>query len=808
MAEKDHQVRRIASISLYRRLAFFFAGLEPQVEKESRALLNSILAADSYLSRLIVLWRNKSVVKAALVHWGRQSRFSLLLRALVKPGRIARSILRPVLTVVIWSVKTLLSPIVVMVLLFRKRKKDSFGGDLRILLEELRMYRFKKGMQIHALIYQAKDLIPFLQLSAQQSWGVNAVIVTNSSRLGSLFETSGHDVYVFPGEPVINKTEEIKIYQEIYSLVEELKSHMRNVCHGQYEVTEVLSGEWVTGMTRSLSFYSMVDHLAKNGVGEVIYLFDHSLGAFDHIALDLTSGEYQNSNLDAWQVSESEGVTDSCRLSLGDDLRSYDEPLTKKGGDYEKSIPDWLSVMHKRRTSRSPLQRLRYQYSQIRDSFWAIKEELQSSPPVSTPADQPVMIVTQAAPGTIYWKALLSTIRGLIDRGVPLVALTMQHLTYVELTSMGITTYVIGQNVRFPRSREHVEQAKKLSRRFMLQMSTFSPSKELEDELDVWSRDRIKHDLRLLGAVQMTHSQIRRAMIQLDLIDDLMDAVTPRSVLVMPHSSPLAKQAQVAARQRGIPTVSMPSVAIAGHRRSIPIDWNVDYIACYGEQCRDAFLDLGYAEEGLVLTGNAALDQLHELNRHADPDSVMEKLGFPVNKKLIVVATSRIDPKEYRWINEIIAYCRETDLARVVLKTHPSFSKDIYSGIDTSDGYCHVVEDFEIYELIVASTLVVTDYSTVGAEAVLVGKHLMVVNLFGKPYPSNNYDQYGIAELVDDLADTRQVVGYLLDSNHTNLKAQTDREAFLQQYNIMNDGRAGQRIADLLVNLPVGSGDS
>ena len=150
----------------------------------------------------------------------------------------------------------------------------------------------------------------------------------------------------------------------------------------------------------------------------------------------------------------------------------------------------------------------------------------------------------------------------------------------------------------------------------------------------------------------------------------------------------------------------------------------------------------------------------------------------------------------------MVDLCREREDCQVIVKVHPSFTINDYPKFDGPDDwrYVEVIEDADLYELIKVSDVCVTDYSTAGAEAVVMGKPLIVVNLLGKRYPSNNYDEYGVALSITRADQVKEVVSKVLDEEETRNRLARAREQFINEYNYLNDGQAAKRIVDLLAD--------
>jgi hypothetical protein len=399
----------------------------------------------------------------------------------------------------------------------------------------------------------------------------------------------------------------------------------------------------------------------------------------------------------------------------------------------------------------------------------------------------PVVVVAEAVPGSVYWRALNELIRAMAARDVPCVVLTTKRDTAKKMSRAGVISF------QLPNTKPNFEAH-----------GVRGAIQSLREQLDQPWDDPVEAAIvRGLADSEQMERAVARGLRVGTAFAALFEECRPRSVFVMPQSSDLADQVRPAARRAGIPVISSPPVTIAPHRRSVPW-WDADFICCYGRQCTEAFTTLGFDPRRLLLTGNPAFD---DLVRSLGPTP--ERVGSS-NKRVILIATSRIDPEEPVWIERLVEHCLARGDTRVVAKAHPSYSASDYelpSGNPGPDLY-EVVEGTPIPDLLRIADVVVTDYSTVGTEAGLVGRPMLVVNLLGKPYPSNNYDRMGIALLVERLDEMGSKLDSVLNDPETLARFRSAHDAFCMDYNGPNDGAAAERICDVLCDPPPAISDA
>lgn len=408
-----------------------------------------------------------------------------------------------------------------------------------------------------------------------------------------------------------------------------------------------------------------------------------------------------------------------------------------------------------------------------------------------------VVAVTDIIKPDLYWKANFSVFRELEKRKIPFVIATSDARIKFSALLKGwkVAMPVTGLSELAGSNNSALREYFRLADEYVaLQREAGAPAAGLLDKrliISEWlaSRDRLPEVL----ISQLVAEQFRIAL----------SSGTVKSALVLPHWAYLANILTVVARTVGIRIVSAPLVSVAGNKASI-VGWeSISDIGCYGRQCQDAFSKLGTDQNKLHLIGNLSLDRLVTLSEKSAKRNLRGVLiAEKPNKKIILVATSRIDVNENKWIEHLVRHCKSRGDCRVVVKIHPSFSEHAYSNIhDANDkSLCQVIKNADIYDLIVASRVCVTDYSTVGAEAVIAGKHLIVVNMTNKKFPANDYVEMGVATGVSSMNDLNKVFDSILDGGDVSPALHSGIANFVRAYNHKNDGKAASRLVDLIIS--------
>ncbi|MBF0563286.1 MAG: CDP-glycerol glycerophosphotransferase family protein [Alphaproteobacteria bacterium] len=394
----------------------------------------------------------------------------------------------------------------------------------------------------------------------------------------------------------------------------------------------------------------------------------------------------------------------------------------------------------------------------------------------------PQIVISDGMVESNYWRAVQT-----LDE----VGRWRNRLVLVITSSWQITIDAMARGI--PVIRLGLETGKPADAPFVANFSRFQAQALALAERPGWT-DSVRVALEWLASPHRIDSLFNAKETQKE-IGDLLARSKARSLLLLPHWSPGAKWGGIEALRRKIRLISVPVMTVAGYASSI-IGWeDMDIIAAYGEQCVEAFVAMGYRRERLPVIGNVLFDHLFAMNREPCLQQVNHRLGcsLPLGKKVILVATSRIDQGEDTWIVDLARRCGERGDCVVLCKPHPTYASSYPL---PTGGALFVLRSGPVEEAIMLADLVITDFSTVGAQAVFLKRRLMVVNTSGRPFPANDYASLGVASLAERAEDVPDLAFGALD--HPGSLDQEAIAAFLRDFNGPCDGHAAARLWDLL----------
>ncbi|MEM2619605.1 MAG: CDP-glycerol glycerophosphotransferase family protein, partial [Candidatus Hadarchaeales archaeon] len=231
-------------------------------------------------------------------------------------------------------------------------------------------------------------------------------------------------------------------------------------------------------------------------------------------------------------------------------------------------------------------------------------------------------------------------------------------------------------------------------------------------------------------------------------------------------------------------------------------------IAVWGEYSKRCFEMKGIPPERIRVTGNPLMDELVEMK--FNPGEIRKQLGVPRRAKLIVYASSNpIDinywtekeSKEFvRLLNRIVLGLKDCFL---VIRPHPTEREERYLRYLKSEDLSRtlVSKKENLYEILAATDILITDISGVGSEAAVMGKPVIVVNLTGKPYPTEQYPallmREGVAVEVRRKDELLPTIERLLNKKSQN-ELMKNREKFVRKYFYRIDGKSSERVAKLI----------
>jgi len=236
--------------------------------------------------------------------------------------------------------------------------------------------------------------------------------------------------------------------------------------------------------------------------------------------------------------------------------------------------------------------------------------------------------------------------------------------------------------------------------------------------------------------------------------------------------------------------------------------FNSENIALYGDGVRDEFRKRGVEEGRMIVTGAPVYDFMKDrvgVKKGASNVKCLEKYGINGGEKLIVFASQPHDNKIYKieekrkMFRALIEVMPSLPNKKLVIKLHPYESDELTNGVRKGFDRNNVVvvKDVNIFDLIGVCDLLITKFSTSAMEAILLGKPVIIMNLGGMPdiFP---YVENNVALGVYRSEDLLPAIKRILEGDKMYKEFLAERERFVRKFAFRLDGKATERVADLI----------
>lgn len=290
----------------------------------------------------------------------------------------------------------------------------------------------------------------------------------------------------------------------------------------------------------------------------------------------------------------------------------------------------------------------------------------------------------------------------------------------------------------------------------------------------------------------------------LGIVDEIISEEDPGLLICVDETGLLGKSIAAQGKRRLIPTLNVQH----GVRSDSPWieDQLFDRFAVFGPATREVFSTRGNHPDMFVCTGVPRYDDLFRRRGLKSRLKVAAELGLDPNRPIVVFASQRswghMTPTvKSQTLMALVLAWQETD-SQLVVKLRSGQDDYLPAEILEVPGWesALVTTNYDLYDLLHASDLVVTAWSTVGMEAVALGKPLLIINLTGQP-DHIPYVTQRIAMGVYQPEDVKPALKQLLTSEVPIPEYAENRKKFIRQHLTRDDGRSAERLADLMLSM-------
>jgi hypothetical protein len=256
-------------------------------------------------------------------------------------------------------------------------------------------------------------------------------------------------------------------------------------------------------------------------------------------------------------------------------------------------------------------------------------------------------------------------------------------------------------------------------------------------------------------------------------------------------------------------TKMLSHILLSAGWRTRVLDWGTGRgktIAVMSEHSKDILLSRGVLETKIVITGSPLFDDSAQYASRFDEMSTRKNLGVKKHEYIVLWLTQPFF-EDGTWskrmrnelIQSVVDVTNNIDQLKLILKIHPRESLEDYKKIlDKYNGKKIIlVKDFNLNELILLSTAVLTVNSTAGVLAAVHKKPLILLDYF-RDGSTQIFDDVGIkvcnsASLHEAL--TELIMKKPADSKYLKDNANNSVEKLLGKL----DGQASYRVANVVL---------
>ncbi|MFQ5552789.1 MAG: CDP-glycerol glycerophosphotransferase family protein, partial [Thermoplasmata archaeon] len=224
--------------------------------------------------------------------------------------------------------------------------------------------------------------------------------------------------------------------------------------------------------------------------------------------------------------------------------------------------------------------------------------------------------------------------------------------------------------------------------------------------------------------------------------------------------------------------------------------------AVMGPYAKRVFAKLGYEAEDVVVTGQPRFDALEGLRDSKEATCL--RLGLDRSQRTLLVATPVLRNAEQRaaFMAAIIRAANRVGQLNLVVKVHPREATEPYHELMREEGAgdALVIADFPVPSLLHACDLLVSSYSTMALEALIVGKPVVVLNIPGEAayYP---FGEQGVSATASDELELEGAIRELLLNGGETEEMAIRTQRFVREHAYARDGRSSERVAGLIRDL-------
>ena len=302
---------------------------------------------------------------------------------------------------------------------------------------------------------------------------------------------------------------------------------------------------------------------------------------------------------------------------------------------------------------------------------------------------------------------------------------------------------------------------------------------------------------------------------QIEIAKEVVTEQDPNLILVTSEYGFFERALIVAGKLKGIPTLAIQHGSIGPLHKgymypkgSISAYGSVetpycpipDKTAVYGRYDHDLLTKMSaYPPSSIVITGQPRYDILAVAKRFFSKEKFWSKLNLNPDRKIVLVATENLPiPQGEAFLRNSFRALKNFPDLQIVVKPHPREKGEWYNKVVKEENVMAIIlsRKADTFEALYACDLLITGFSTVITEATILGKPSVTLHIGKKEDPTPYYKDVTLRIYREE--DLVSAIREALYDEKTRDKLKKAGKKFVYQHAYKQDGRATERVADLI----------
>lgn len=310
-------------------------------------------------------------------------------------------------------------------------------------------------------------------------------------------------------------------------------------------------------------------------------------------------------------------------------------------------------------------------------------------------------------------------------------------------------------------------------------------------------------EMKQLGIFEVLSWRVMFLQQIIDATEDLLRG-SVKGIVTASGVHPIGKTVLTLANRVGVPTVLLQDGFYGEGPDALTIGFlpiSAQTVCVWGPGFEKILLRYGVGPNRIRITGQPRFDRIVALTGYDSRSEICNVLAIPDKAPLLVFASQNIFRREEQHrallqsFADVLASIPE---ARLVVKLHPAEHPFLWNRAQAALGLqrLRIVKDIDLYRLLAASDVVMTVFSTVALEALLLGKPLVILTHLERS-SEMRFVEFGAA-LPTDGQGLVSVVRAALFDRQVRENLARGAAAFVWHYASGMDGKATERVVDVI----------